>query len=95
MVLAVVLYADDAAIPADSAEDLQLAAAILEEFCNEHRLFVATPKTFVTVFHPPDDEHVLYGGKCVFVDGQSVDVRIYGKTTDLGGSQRTLYNVYI
>ena len=32
IVIACILYADDAAIPADSLEDMQLAVQILEEF---------------------------------------------------------------
>ena len=52
VIVAIVLYADDAEPPADSPEDLQLAADILQDFCNDHRLFMATSKTFVTVFHP-------------------------------------------
>eukprot|EP00973_Karenia_brevis_P069969 9727813-Karenia_brevis.AAC.1 len=34
--ISVLLYADDAAILADSAEDLVISARILEEFCNSH-----------------------------------------------------------
>eukprot|EP00973_Karenia_brevis_P078866 10945429-Karenia_brevis.AAC.1 len=41
LVIAVLLYADDAALPADNAEDLQLSTSIFEDFCNEHELFVA------------------------------------------------------
>ena len=50
--VAVVLYSDDAAIPADNAEHLHLAATMLEGFCNDNRLFISTSKSFVTVFHP-------------------------------------------
>ena len=39
-IIAVLLYADDAAIPADSVEDLQLAAAIAERFFNDSQLYV-------------------------------------------------------
>ena len=64
--IAVILYADDAALPADSEEDLQRMATLFEQFCNDHRLFISTPKTFVTVFHQPSD----HGVSCV--DGKEV-----------------------
>ena len=78
--VALLLYADDAAIPADSLEDLQLAAQILEEYCNDYRLFISVPKTVVTVFHAVDDTGVRYtsDGR-VEVDGVDVEVRIYGQ----------------
>ena len=38
LIIAVLLYADDAALPADTEEDLQLSASIFEDFCNEHEL---------------------------------------------------------
>ena len=79
VIVAILLYADDAALPADSAEDLQLLATLFEEFCNEHRLFIATPKTFVTVFHSSTDHGVTYQDDAVVVDGQRVRIRIYGK----------------
>ena len=47
--IALVLYADDAAIPADSAEDLRLAIEIFESFCNNHHLFISVPKTVLTI----------------------------------------------
>ena len=74
------LYADDAALPADSVEDLQLAAQILEAFCNRHRLFIAVPKTYVTVFHNSDDTSVVYDGRRVFADGELVNIKIYGQS---------------
>eukprot|EP00973_Karenia_brevis_P032964 4549803-Karenia_brevis.AAC.1 len=73
------MYADDAAIPADSASDLQLAAAIFEEFCNSHHLFISIPKTYVTVFHAPDDLDVRYENNQVWVDGGVVEISIYGR----------------
>ena len=76
VIVAVILYADDAAIPADSIEDLQLAASLCEEFCNHNRLFISTPKTFVNVFHPKSDPDVVYEGTDVFVDGTKVEVHI-------------------
>ena len=78
--IAILLYADDAALPADSEEDLQRAAAIFEDFCNLHRLFVSTPKSFVTVFHNASDTGVQYDSDKVYVDGRLVDIQIYGPT---------------
>jgi hypothetical protein len=63
--IAILLYADDAALPADSAEDLQLLASLFEDFCNLNRLFIATPKTFITVFHSSTDQGVVYQGDCL------------------------------
>ena len=79
VIVAVILYADDAAIPADSPEDLQLAADIFQDFCNSHRLFIATSKTFVTVFHPVGDTGVVFQDGQVFVDGVLVDIQVYGE----------------
>ena len=53
--VALLLYADDAAIPADSIADLQRSAAIMEEFCNDSHLTISISKTFVTVFHADSD----------------------------------------
>jgi hypothetical protein len=78
-IIAVLLYADDAAIPADSLEDLQLAASIAEQFFNESQLYISTPKTFVTIFHTVADEGVTYQGDTAYVDGVPVDVRVYGE----------------
>ena len=72
-------YADDAALPADSVEDLQLVAQIFEQFCNEMCLFRAVPKTYLTVFHADSDGGVVYLGAKVFVDCQGVAVWIYGE----------------
>ena len=76
--VALVLYADDAALPADSIEDLQLALDIVEAFCNENRLFISVPKTFLTVFHAPSDTGVEYIDGAVYVDGTRAIVKVYG-----------------
>ena len=78
--IAMLLYADDAAIPADTAEDLQLPADIFVKYCYDYHLFITVPKTFVTVFHVGNDENLAYtdDGK-VIVDGHSVVVAIYGQ----------------
>eukprot|EP00973_Karenia_brevis_P076626 10644363-Karenia_brevis.AAC.1 len=78
--ISLLLYADDAALPADTAQDLQISADIFEAFCNDYRLFIAVPKTFLTVFHDATDTNVLYTDGKVFVDGQRVDVKIYGQS---------------
>ena len=74
-----ILFADDAALPADSPEDLQLLASIFEEFCNDNRLFIAVPKTSVTVFHSAQDSQVEYRSELVFVDGRAVAITIYSQ----------------
>ncbi len=56
VIVAIILYAGDTAIPADSLEDLQLAVALFEQFCNDDRLFIATPKTFLTVSTTPQTD---------------------------------------
>ena len=77
--VALLLFADDAAIPAGSADDLQLAASILEDFCNESHLYISVPKTVLTVFHAADDDGVVYNGNGrVRVDGVPIQVKIYG-----------------
>eukprot|EP00973_Karenia_brevis_P026062 3596591-Karenia_brevis.AAC.1 len=75
----IVLYADDAALPASTVEDLRLSVSIFEEFCNQHQLFISTPKTFFTVFHNPSDQGVKYTDKQVLIDGIAVEIAIYGK----------------
>jgi hypothetical protein len=77
--IAILLYADDAAVPADTSEDLQLAASIVEEFFNKSQLFIAVPKTFVTVFHSTEDAGVVYADGGVEVDGVRVVIQIYGQ----------------
>ena len=77
--IALLLYADDAAIPAETPEDLQLAAEILEQFCNNNRLYVSVPKSFVTVFHAESDDGVRYDDDGqVRIDGEPVRITIYG-----------------
>eukprot|EP00973_Karenia_brevis_P072634 10089321-Karenia_brevis.AAC.1 len=58
--IAVLLYADDAALPADSLQDLQLSADLFQQFCDENRLFIATSKSYITVFHPEADSGIVY-----------------------------------
>ena len=77
--IAILLYADDAALPADTEEDLQIAATIFEEFCNTNRLFISTPKTFVTVFHNVSDDGVQYSNEDVYVDGRLVRIPVYSQ----------------
>jgi hypothetical protein len=77
--IAVLLYADDAALPADSAEDLELSAKIFEEFCNDMRLYISVGNTFFTVFNNPNYDHVTYSEGCVWVDGKPVVIEIYGQ----------------
>ena len=78
-IVALLLYADDAAIPADTPADLQLAAEILEQLCNDHRLFISVPQSFVTVFHAESDVGVRYDDDDkVWIDGAAVNIKIYG-----------------
>ena len=63
--IAVLLYADDAALPADSAEDLIFSTKIFEEFCNDMHLYIATSKTFITVFSEESDAGVVYDDSSV------------------------------
>ena len=78
---ALLLYADDGAIPADSLDDLQMAADIFVEYCNIHRLFISVPKTCFTVFHTEADNGVAYGehGE-VYVDDNAISIQIYGQS---------------
>eukprot|EP00973_Karenia_brevis_P026665 3678656-Karenia_brevis.AAC.1 len=78
--ISILLYADDAALPADSPEDLALSVQIFEQFCNENRLYISTAKTFVTVFHNESDTGVKYSDGVVFVDGQQILISVYGST---------------
>ena len=84
--MAVLLYADDAALPADSAEDLQPLASPFEDFCDDNRLFIATSKTFVTVFHAASDRHVVYHDGSVSVDNVRVEISIYGEVITAAAS---------
>eukprot|EP00973_Karenia_brevis_P002241 301055-Karenia_brevis.AAC.1 len=77
--IALLLYADDAALPAETEEDLQLSASIFEDFCNDHELFIAVPKTYVTVFHAQSDNNVKYHNNKVKVDGREVVITIYNQ----------------
>ena len=77
--IAILLYADDAAIPVDTPEDLQLAADIAEAFFNDSQLYVSTPKSYPTVFHPESDTGVTYHGDTVSVDDTEIAIRIYGE----------------
>ena len=60
VIIAVILYADNAALPADSPEDLQLSVSIFEQFCNDNRLLISVPKTFLMAFHAKADGGVAY-----------------------------------
>jgi len=89
IIIPILLYADDAALPADSAADLQLSMQIFEEFCNDHHLYIATNKTYITVFHAPGDTGVTYCDQKVLVDGAPVQVQVYGE--DLQAAQEFKY----
>ena len=62
--IAILLYAHDAALPADSADGLQHSATIFEQFCNESQLYIG----------------VVYDSASVYVDGSRLDIQIYGAT---------------
>ena len=79
IIIAVVLYVDDAALPPDSLEDLQLAVDIFEEFCNDYQLSIAVSQTFPMVFHHESDTGVRYEGNSVWVDGSRAIIRVYGQ----------------
>ena len=81
-IIALLLYADDAAIPGDTPEDLQLAADIFEQFCNDHHLFISVPKSYITVFHSASDTGVVYGDGGVLVEGERVNIQIYGQVIE-------------
>ena len=42
-------------------------------------LFIATSKIFITVFHNSDDQGVKYENQSVWVDGEDVSAKVYGK----------------
>ena len=48
--LFLLLYADDTVIFAESAEDLQAAFNIFEEYCSERKLSINVSKTKIVVF---------------------------------------------
>eukprot|EP00973_Karenia_brevis_P036575 5042382-Karenia_brevis.AAC.1 len=77
LTIAVILYADDAVLPADGPEDLQLLADLFQEFCNSNHLVIAVPKCFLMVFHSSIDSGVAYQSGKVFADGIEVDIRFY------------------
>ena len=79
MTIAIILFADDAALPADSVEDLAISLSIFEEFCRESRLTIAVNKSFVIVFHDSGDAGVTYDNCKVFVDGSEVVLKVYGE----------------
>ena len=80
IIIVALLYADDAALPADNPEDLQASAMLFEHFCNAPRLFISLPKTFITVFHDVSDEGVQYQDGKVLVDGTEVSIKIYNSS---------------
>ncbi len=77
VIIAALLYADDAALPADSAEDLQGSAELFEKYCNDRRLFISTPTSFITVFHDASHTGAQYSNGQVLVDGHQVTIKIY------------------
>lgn len=77
---AVILYADDAGLPADTAEDLALSVQLFVEFQRHAiQLFVSTSKTVLVVFHPAQDTGVIYCDWRVIVNGAEVCVQVYGQ----------------
>lgn len=63
--IAVILFADDAALPADSSADLVLLASLFEQFCHDNHLYISTNNSYITVFHSECDDRVRYSkGKC-------------------------------
>jgi hypothetical protein len=51
----------------------------LEQLCNDHRLFIPVPKSFVSVFHAESDVGVRYDDDDkVWIDGAAVNIKIYG-----------------
>ena len=51
LVVRILMYADDGALVAESAEDLQLMLEILRQYCSKWRLLVNVSKTEIVVFH--------------------------------------------
>ena len=91
LTIAIILYADDAALPADIADDLALSTEIFVEFCNETRLFIAVPKTMFMVCHASDAHGVTYKNGKVHVDGDEVKIFIYGEQVQATGSFKYLW----
>lgn len=79
LTVAILLYADDAALPADSLEDLALSVHIFEDFCNEMHLYISVNKTFLMIFHAASDPGIIYSGDRVCVDGVEAVIQIYGE----------------
>jgi hypothetical protein len=77
--IAILLYADDAALPADTLDDLLMSVKIFEGFCNDMKLYIATAKTHITVFHGDADNGIIYRDGSVWVDGQKTSIYIYGQ----------------
>ena len=88
--IAVILYADDAVLPADSPEDLEASAKIFEEFCNDMRLYISVGKTYLMVFHNSDDDQVKYQDGTVWVDGRQISIKIYDTTISAAKSFKYL-----
>ena len=77
--ISIIRYADDADIPAETLEDLRTACRVLKMFCNDHRLYIATAKNFLTVFHHLEDSGVVYENDTVIVDGTLAVIQVYGE----------------
>jgi Reverse transcriptase (RNA-dependent DNA polymerase) len=80
VIVALLLYADDLVLLAESATDLQRQLDVLQKFCGERGLVVNVAKTEVVVF--ATDEHTWNG----YVDGLSIT---YGAQTLQVSSQFT------
>lgn len=72
---------NDAALPADSLEDLILSMKIFEEFCNDMHLYIAITKTFLTIFHHETDAGVVYDDNSVWLDGTKTAKRSVPRRT--------------
>ena len=70
VMIAILLYADDVALPADSIEDLIVSARILEEFCNDARLFISFPTASSQYSTTRKITGLSIGDGSVFVDGK-------------------------
>ena len=68
----ILLYADDGALVAQSADDLQHMLDALHAYCAKWRLFVNTDKTKVIVFNHTSRTHVWLQNKPVFTYNGSV-----------------------
>ena len=45
-------------------------------------VFIAVPKTYVTIFHNEQDASVKYEDKKVYVDGRRVQIHFYGREVE-------------